>query len=214
MLAERNRLKTILLYSVSAFFFVLVAMWGYRAIAQELFYQTRYYHLVYRFLLCGSMTIAIVIGITWVAAIIAFLHEHTDSYLPIFPVLIAAMLALYLPLQASPEVRHFLKHREDYEAIVQLWQNGQISSDTPTSPCLDGYRAIVQTINDRQYCVRTGFASVSVFVFNPYIVMLYRENPIDPYRENPCTILSPYGAFSEAQVDYQWNLCGVDWRSY
>lgn len=216
MSTNQNQLRIILIYSLATFLGLFFGMWGFRVIVQEVFYRIRYYHLFYGFLLCGVMTLAIIIGLFLVLATFGLLREQTNSYLPILIAIPAVLCAFQVPLQMTPEARHFFKNREDYGAIVNAWHQGLITEDSLIEPCISNYQTMIHRIADSEYCVLTGSwvgdEALIFFLYDDLNIILYTEYNSNSAYGHVCERIYPYGGELEEQIDMHWSVCRLYFR--
>lgn len=181
MSIKQNLHRKSLIYFSASFFGLFFGTWGFRAIIQEIIYH----HHFFVFIWCIN-TFAIIVGLTLIGAISAFLHEKTNSSLPILIGLSAIALSFQLPLQNHPEIRYFNSHREDYEMIIELWRNNSLADNT-----LENYsrhcNVMPFQLQKREYCVLVNDAGLVFFLDDAFEIIMYvgeRNNPIYACEDN------------------------------
>ncbi|MEM9952188.1 MAG: hypothetical protein AAF846_11335 [Chloroflexota bacterium] len=196
-ISERN------IYIIGALIILFLGIWGYRALVQEFFYYTRY-NLLPLLAVCGVTILSILIGFVIFGVFIAYSHEKTNSYLLVLIEFIIIICAFQLPTQPAPEVRHFHRYREDYDLIIDLIAEGQLTVDSGQF-CNHTYRQSVETtINGRVYCVGLSEYGALISVFNEQVAMLYSPNYSD---EVACNSVSLYDEKLIHLDITDWNLC-------
>ncbi len=172
--------RTILIYSIMAFLAFFFGTWGFRAIIQEILYHHHFFVLIW----CIN-TFATIAGLTLIGAIFAFLYERTISYLPILTGTLAIAVSFQLPLQKHPEIRYFYSHREDYEAIVELWRNNSLADNT-----FENYSRhcdiIYYQMQGHEYCILVQDEGLVFFLDDAFEIIMYnseKDNPIYPCED-------------------------------
>ncbi len=166
--------------------------WAFRVIAQEVFYQ-----MGYTILFCSMIPALILIALASIIAVFDWLYKQTNSYIPQIIGIPVIFLAFQLPLQAHPEVRRFHHNRDDYEAIVQDWNESSVSSQTSANysrPC----NLIPLKIENREYCILIEDDGLVFFLDNPRLVIIYREERLNTIY--PCDEILSY-------LEDSWILC-------
>lgn len=159
--------------------------------------------LILLFLLCGSIILTLITYSIW----------QTGSLIPAIVLGLCLYVGFVIPLPpnpSTPEERHFLKYRSDYEAVVELAKNGQLQKERPNEPGL-----CYQLPDNLQHVSEAGCLSVSshrdrglTVTFNPlapfYHPVVYVENDDVRY---PC----PDGNV-EQHIDDHWYVCMTEWN--
>lgn len=132
--------------------------------------------------------------------------SQTRSVIPVVVFVIGIILVFQIPLSDGPttdEKAHFLAHRADYEAVVELARRNQLAHED----CSYGYRppeelAHVSTIR-----------CLSVDTFRVFEVQFY---PLDKtyYRSVLYTEAGtcPYDSFVKQKIDEYWYVCEEEWN--
>lgn len=146
--------------------------------------------------------------------------RRTRQVHPTVVLILGLFVAFHLPLPEppdTPEKLHFIAHRSDYEAVVELARNNALAQALPDCPA--GFRP------------PTRFSHVSsagcMFIYwnrqeSDVLVLSVHFNPLDRFNhpvvyvendhvENPCGY-NIRNIYIEQRIDAHWYVCVHDWN--
>lgn len=139
---------------------------------------------------------------------------RTRSLLPTFLLLIGLSLAIFIPLERpdTPEKLHFLEYRADYEAVVELARNGELSDDPDSHSGLlppEEFTHVsaagsiyVRNVNFNERGLSVLFHPFAPFYFN--VTYLEHDESIGSRCDSDSVV--------EQKIDDHWYVCEVDWN--
>ncbi|MFC1960204.1 hypothetical protein ACFLYO_05800 [Chloroflexota bacterium] len=144
--------------------------------------------------------------------LVLFSIWRTRSLLPTILLSVGIYLAIFIPLERpdTPEKLHFLEHRADYEAVVELARNGELIAEPDTHsvfPPPEEYFHVSKA--GSMYVYHYGERGLFV-LFHPFTSFYFNV----AYIEHDESIGSRCDSDSvvEQKIDDHWYVCEVDWN--
>jgi len=141
----------------------------------------------------------------------------TMNFIPPIFLIICVGIAFYMPLPQppdTPEKRHFLQYRADYEAIISLAKTDALVLHDDCRR-LDGYKipqSLYHISHDGCVIINLDMRGISI-AFYPieevYHFVLYTEIE----TRYPCSSVNrPIDTYVEQKIEPHWYVCEEDWN--